>query len=412
MGELSTKALTAAFKTLGINCQELPVPDMETLKTGRANTTCKECLPMILTTGGMIEYLNNRPEEEITLFFMPHGAGPCRQGQYHIYQDNLIKKLKIKNAAVITSNDEKSYNEFGNKFLLTAWISILTSECMEDIRRVLSVIAKNKQDAIFIFNQEFDKIIKSIEGGKINSIMHQIKQTSEELGKIELTMPLEKAKIISLVGEVYVRREEFSRLNLIEILEKKGFIVLPTPASEYIYYCNHLAKNSKMRMKIDTKHKIKTHITDMIQAKVERMIKKQFEKSKLIHYNLIDVKKTLSHSKHLISEDLLGEAILTVGVSLREIIDQTCGVISIGPFGCMPSRVAESILTKEMNKIGKEKASNKKLDIDIDNLPFLAIETDGNAFPQIIQSKLEIFMLQADRLHEEIVKQREKNLNK
>ncbi len=403
MGELSTRALTAAFRTLGINCQELPVPTMDTLKTGRANTTCKECLPMILTTGGMIEYLNNRPEEEITLFFMPHGAGPCRQGQYHIYQENLIEKLKIKNAAVITSNDEKSYNEFGTKFLLTAWIAILTSECMEDIRRVLSVIAKNKQEAISIFNQEFGKIISSIETDKIKSIMNQIKQTSKEFGKIELTMPLEKAKIISLVGEVYVRREEFSRLNLIEILEKKGFIVLPTPASEYIYYCNHLAKNSKMRMKINTKHKIKTHLTDMVQLQVEKMIKKQFEKSKLTHYNLIDVKKTLSHSKHLIPEDLLGEAILTVGVALREIIDQTCGVISIGPFGCMPSRVAESILTKEMNKAGKEKASNKKLDLDIDNLPFLAIETDGNAYPQIIQSKLEIFMLQADRLHEKIM---------
>ena len=96
MGELSTRALTSAFKSLGINCQELPVPTMETLKAGRANTTCKECLPMILTTGSMIEYLKNRPEDEITLFFMPHGAGPCRQGQYHVYQENLIKRLKIK----------------------------------------------------------------------------------------------------------------------------------------------------------------------------------------------------------------------------------------------------------------------------------------------------------------------------
>ena len=95
----------------------------------------------------MIEYLNNRPEEEITLFFMPHGAGPCRQGQYHIYQNNLIKKLKIKNAAVMTSDDEKSYNEFGNRFLIIAWIAIIASECMEDIKRTITVIAENKQES-------------------------------------------------------------------------------------------------------------------------------------------------------------------------------------------------------------------------------------------------------------------------
>jgi hypothetical protein len=36
----------------------------------------------------------------------------------------------------------------------------------------------------------------------------------------------------------------------------------------------------------------------------------------------------------------------------------------------------------------------------IEELPFLAIETDGNPFPQIINAKLEVFMMQAMRLHE------------
>jgi hypothetical protein len=32
-------------------------------------------------------------------------------------------------------------------------------------------------------------------------------------------------------------------------------------------------------------------------------------------------------------------------------------------------------------------------------LPFLAIESDGNVFPQVITAKLEVFLLQASRLH-------------
>jgi len=35
----------------------------------------------------------------------------------------------------------------------------------------------------------------------------------------------------------------------------------------------------------------------------------------------------------------------------------------------------------------------------IHDLPFLAIESDGNRFPQIITAKLEAFLLQAERLH-------------
>jgi hypothetical protein len=74
----------------------------------------------------------------------------------------------------------------------------------------------------------------------------------------------------------------------------------------------------------------------------------------------------------------------------------------------MPSRVAESILNVEMNIEGKASALKKQKSFyneNIDNLPFLAIETDGNIFPQIIQSKIEIFILQAERLHRLIKKE-------
>jgi len=73
----------------------------------------------------------------------------------------------------------------------------------------------------------------------------------------------------------------------------------------------------------------------------------------------------------------------------------------------MPSRMAESILNTEMNMVGKETSESRKineLDMNYQNFPFLAIETDGNLFPQIIQSKIEIFMLQTERLHKQISK--------
>jgi predicted nucleotide-binding protein (sugar kinase/HSP70/actin superfamily) len=87
-------------------------------------------------------------------------------------------------------------------------------------------------------------------------------------------------------------------------------------------------------------------------------------------------------------------------------MDEACGVVSIGPFACMPSRLAESILRKEMTLAGKIKSSNnrsaKKYPEGITTLPYLYIETDGNAFPQLIQSKIEIFMLQAERMNNKL----------
>jgi hypothetical protein len=43
----------------------------------------------------------------------------------------------------------------------------------------------------------------------------------------------------------------------------------------------------------------------------------------------------------------------------------------------------------------------------VDELPFLAIESDGSPFPQVIAAKLEAFCLRAKRVHENMCAARE-----
>jgi len=59
----------------------------------------------------------------------------------------------------------------------------------------------------------------------------------------------------------------------------------------------------------------------------------------------------VKHARHLINSELTGEAILTTGAATNEVLDHYCGVISIGPFGCMPTRIAEAVLAGEMNMV-------------------------------------------------------------
>ncbi len=101
---------------------------------------------------------------------------------------------------------------------------------------------------------------------------------------------------------------------------------------------------------------------------------------------------------------------MTVGAALHEILHPSCGVISIGPFGCMPNRLAESILNEKFTTTEKQavlvaegKNDFPSLLAQERKLPFLALETDGNIFPQIIEARLEAFVLQARRVHEQLV---------
>jgi predicted nucleotide-binding protein (sugar kinase/HSP70/actin superfamily) len=116
------------------------------------------------------------------------------------------------------------------------------------------------------------------------------------------------------------------------------------------------------------------------------------ERSGLYTYRLDDVDHLISEIQHLINPELTGEAVLTIGAALTEVLRHYCGAIAIGPFGCMPNRLSEAILSREM---GTE-------------LPFLAIESDGNLFPQVITAKLEVFLLQASRLHKQMTESHRK----
>ena len=408
MGRFGTELLAAVFKSVGVNAKPLPVPTLKTLKYGRSHTSCKECLPFILTTGSMIEYVNEENiEGKKILFFMPHSTGPCRQGQYFIGLKDTINELKLKDVGVLSLNDENSYGGLGLKFFLKAWLAVLISDSLGDMENAIFALAKDPVAGLKILNQEWEKLLPVVSGGGLSQIFSQLNLLGEQLANIKLKQPLEKAKIISLIGEVYVRREEFSRLDLIKALAEKGFVVKVAPVAEYLYYCNYLTKKGMRGDKAGLREKIKITLQDLLQKYFEQKVKRILSRSGLIHFDYVDVEKTLTYAKTLISEKLLGEGVLTTGLALREIINESCGVISIGPFACMPSRLAESILSKEMTLAGKIKSGGGKhghLSGKVSSLPYLHIETDGNLYPPITQSKIEIFMLQAEKLYEMINK--------
>ncbi|MCU7492335.1 MAG: acyl-CoA dehydratase activase [Bacteroidota bacterium] len=404
MGRLATEAFAAAFRHEGINSFPLPEYNMDTLTTGRGSTTCKECLPLILNAGSLIEYYNSRKnKDEKTLLFMAKGDGPCRLGQYHVYLEDIIKKRKMRNIGVYTLSDENSYEGLGNRFVLRGWAAITIGNLMTEVYNSIQALAADRKAASKIFRQEYDKILDTLEHGAFDDLYRQIELSALKLNAIEKKESIHEAKKVVIVGEIFVRHEEFSRMDLLDRLIEKGFVVRIVPIGEYVYYSNYLAAKEDNGGKSPVGDRLKFTIRDYVQKHVERKIRKILEKSGFIEFDMPDVKDVLKKAEHLVSPELAGEAILTIGSAMREIMDHVSGVISLGPFGCMPSRLAESILNVEMNTIGKLAAEKRKVRTDEnDDLPFLAIETDGNIFPQIIQSKIEIFMLQAERLHEKL----------
>jgi len=355
-----------------------------------------------------MRYLNERKfKDEVLVYFMPKTSGPCRFGQYSVLIKKLILKLQLENVAVISLTSENGYAGFGIDSLLRAWHSVIISDVLEEIRSAVLVLAKDQKKGMEVFEEVCNMLISSVEKDSWRELKNTLEICAEKLKSIEIKMPIEQAAKIALVGEIYVRQDNFSRKNLVENLAKKNIIVKTAPIAEWMYYCDYIQKY-RYNLNSTVKDRISVYIQGFFKNQYEKIIKQIFAKSGFYEYRMVNVEKIISNVKDLISPRLTGEAILTIGSAITEIVDEVSGVISIGPFGCMPSRIAEAIISEKINEhklvIASDRNLIEKVMEKYPALPFLSIETDGSVFPQIIEARLETFCLQVERLHSTVLK--------
>jgi predicted CoA-substrate-specific enzyme activase len=405
MGDTSSDSLAAVFRGFGFNAAAHPPSCEAVLKTGRANTSCKECLPLILTTGTLLNYINNgRKDGEVLVYFMPTGSGPCRFGQYHIFMEDLIKRHRIKDAAVLSLTSENSYAGLGNEFVRRVWWGVIVSDAMEDIRSMILANAVDPEAGMQIFDREWSLLIAALEKGDFSRLEKQCAKAAGIFARIPMKRPPREVPTISLIGEIFVRRDALSRQYLTERLADKGFATICAPIAEWVLYTDYLVDKGLADYKMSKREKLQFLLRKKFMQRYEKRLKSIISRSGLVHAEPIDITSIIASASPYISPMMTGEAILTVGSSLTEVASHSCGVIAIGPFGCMPNRISEAILNETMNREAKLALDPKNKQLrsalkNVEDLPFLAIESDGSPFPQLINAKLETFYLRAERLH-------------
>jgi predicted CoA-substrate-specific enzyme activase len=416
MGETAVHMMAATFGSAGFNTYAHPPSDEAILKLGRANTSCKECLPLILTTGTLLNYVHTRQRpDEVVLYFMPTGAGPCRFGQYYIFMEDLVRRLRIPNVAVFALSSEDGYDGLPTALHRRAWWGVLLSDMLEDMRAMLLANAMDPQAALALFWQKYNDLLAATRAGQFEILVQALEETATALKKVPLKRPIEQVPVISLMGEIFVRRDGLSRQYLTEQLAAKGFATVCAPVAEWIHYTDYLLNNGLSHQKAPGwRKKIGTRIKQLFMRKDERRIRRILASSGLIHAATAPITEVIETAKPYISPHLGGEAILTVGSAIKEIAALSCGVIAIGPFGCMPNRLAESILNEAMrreHKLASDPHNPRLRSVltEVEDLPFLAIESDGSPFPQLIHAKLEAFCLRAERMHVRMMAERLKN---
>jgi len=414
MGDNASRLLAATMRKIGINASGLLPPTEVDLAMGRSKSTCKECLPFTLVAGSILNDVAQQDPKKILVYFYADSSGPCRFGQYHVQMQNLLRKNMIKNVAVLPLTSDNGYAGMGTAFQLRAWQSFVIAEVLDDIYGALLVLARDKVPALTTYHASISKIEAAVAEKSWGELKQVLRQEAMKLAAIPRKGALKSTKKVAILGEIFVRTDSLSRQHLVERLAEKGIIAKVASIAEFIYYCDYLLQNGIYHVKSSRMDKILSTMKGYFKQHYERQIKNIFHNTCLYDGKMVDIEELVNNAQQFIDPQFTaGDTVLTVGAALTDIIDEVAGIISIGPFGCMPCRISEAILSEtinnEKNQVSKDKDVVAAVMAEFPALPFLSIESDGSSFPQIIEAKLELFCLQVDRVHKTIIKKKQED---
>jgi hypothetical protein len=171
---------------------------------------------------------------------------------------------------------------------------------------------------------------------------------------------------------------------------------------EWIHYVDYWVQHIEKRT-LGLRDQLELSVRLAVTNRIEKKIKRILAQSGLYTYEVSDIRGILDVGQRYVHKTFGGETILVIGRFFKDILKDFHGMISIGPFACLPTRIIESILGPEAKIL-----SNGDVCSDPGrarwprpaNLPFLSIESDGNPFPQIIEAQIEAFCLQVNRAYQ------------
>jgi len=352
MGE-GTRIAPLCVRSMGIDSAPMPMADEECLKIGRLYTSGKECLPMVVTLGSLLKY--SRTHQGGLYYFMPRAGGPCRFGQYQLLTKIILEKLGLAEKIKVLSPTSETGYRFGEEIIgpITAkfWSAIVLIDLLKDALFDL----RPEEEFPGLAQEVFDRYLEIAEETIAKAPNHWsglsdlwgmrslAVQAVSDFQKISRDKTKKVKPKVLLTGEIFVRLDEFSNNHIIRELEDLNVKVKLAPFREWINYTTWqrlkkltLAKTKRRRI----------YLTWFLQRMIERRLYKIFARS-MGWPEDHKIEEILKAAKpYLRKLKPLGEAALTIGLPLllwgkREI----AGTVVVGPFECMPTRIAETQLS-------------------------------------------------------------------
>ncbi|HEU4382838.1 MAG TPA: BadF/BadG/BcrA/BcrD ATPase family protein [Anaeromyxobacteraceae bacterium] len=344
-------ALAAVLRGLGLPAEALPEPTRETLRIGRRHTSGKECLPMTVTAGSLLERLEReRDGDQHFAFLMAGSDGPCRFGAYKELHQLVLDRLGWSDRVRIWSPPFGDYFQgvpAGAGALVLA--GVVATDLLRDMLHEVRPAEARAGEADHVhrrFTAELEARLEREARGDLSGTRVLIEAATgrlygvpEILGRAGRAMAAARGRrelpLVLVVGEIYVRNDPFANDFVVEQLERRGIRCHVAGVGEYLQYSDHMAGRLRRRT-----------LAERLDSRVRRRIESachQAAAEPMGWPEAAHVAEALEAARPYVRDSLETETVLTLGASLlgwrRRGLD---AVVSTGPLECMPNKIAES----------------------------------------------------------------------
>jgi predicted CoA-substrate-specific enzyme activase len=350
MGE-GAETVAACLRGLGVPAECLPIATRDTLRHGRRHTSGKECVPMTITLGSLLERLDRAKDGENFAFFMPTANGPCRFGVYNVLHRIVLERLgKEGRVRIWSPSDSDYFAGLPPGFTALVMVGFAAFDAIQGALFDVRPVERSPGAANAVYEQYKRELLRRLEAagkddlstaatllsvgtGRLFGCADILRRAARDFAAVKSER---EVPTVAVVGEIYVRLDPFANDFVVDKLERRGIRVRFAPFTEWLEYTDHMAhlrgEKSLLGGTLET----------MVQ---QRILNRAYAimAGPLSWPERTTVAESLDAARPYVRDDLAGEAVLTLGGPIHEhrhkLID---GVVSVGPHECMPNKIAES----------------------------------------------------------------------
>ena len=350
MGPVSA-AVVSCFRGVGIRTECLPPPDAGALRLGRRHTSGKECLPLCLTLGSILQRLEReRHTRERFAVLLTTTHGPCREGAYNLLNQITLERLGwAERVRIWPPADSGYFDDLPGGLSMLVFSTAVTSDLLLAALHHVRPVETHAGAAQEIYQRYFAQLLALTEraagslsaagaiwqyaGGQLFGLRKLLTDASAEFVAV---CSRQELPTVLVVGEIYVRCEPFANGFLIEKLEQRGLRAKLAPFHEWLEYSDLVTRRDEQDIRL----------ADRLSSQVQQRIQHTLYRcaaGPLGWAAAPSVRATLETVEPYLNTKLMGEAVLTVGGPLEEWRHgQIDAVVSVGPLECMPNKIAEA----------------------------------------------------------------------